>query len=558
MTIKVIFSLLFFNFLFISCGSDPGPVVAEVGDQKVYAREFLERYTNYLFDANVKDNYLTRQAILNNIVNETLLKFYDDNSSINNDPQYKIDQDWAYKQAVLAYLKDQEVYAKITVTDKELREAFLRSNEKIAARHLFATTEDEADNLYQLLQIGRSFNDLAKEVFTDSVLANNGGYLGYFSWGDMDPAFEDAAFSLNKGETSKPVKTQNGFSIIKLEDRVEKPIITENEFINNRNHLVSVIRLRKRSSSEKEYLNKVFDLKAVKFYDDNLLKLYEFLQQKISGPRHNELPDFQNEICAEYKGHKITNDEAVKYFNTLPSYHLSKINSIENLKAAVKGFLIQDELYKIAVDKGYDDNKTVLKTFDKMKLNLFIKYKRAEIVNKAQFSDSLLTDYYQNNIDQFTKPKMLSIQEIIVKSKTEAEKIKKEIKQGSDFGVLAKQYSLRPASRTNSGIISLSPLSYFGKFQDVFWNAGLNKVIGPFEFDGYYGIFKILEKKDAAPLDFSKAYESVVKNVKVVNGKRIFEEYIDNLSKNVPININRDYLKSFTINTDLKNKAAIN
>ncbi len=96
-----------------------------------------------------------------------------------------------------------------------------RSQEKLAVRHLYAKTKKEADRLYELLQKGASFNELAKQIFTDTALQNSGGYLGYITWGDTDPAFEDAAYSLKVGEISKPVKTAQGYSIIKLDNKIE-------------------------------------------------------------------------------------------------------------------------------------------------------------------------------------------------------------------------------------------------------------------------------------------------------------------------------------------------
>src|SRR5690606_30099620 len=163
--------------------------------------------------------------------------YYDDNTKIFNTAAYQNELEWNKKQAVISFLKDREVYAKINVNDQETREAFMKVNERIAARHLFAETEEEADNLYTRLLSGSTFDELASEVFTDEILKNNGGYLGYFTWGDMDPAFEEAAYQLKVGEISKPVKTKYGYSIIKVEDRVKHPLLTEYEYQQKKRHL---------------------------------------------------------------------------------------------------------------------------------------------------------------------------------------------------------------------------------------------------------------------------------------------------------------------------------
>lgn len=65
------------------------------------------------------------------------------------------------------------------------------------------------------LKKGESFTNLARELSVDRGSGKKGGDLGLFGRGVMVKAFEDAAFKLNKGEISQPVKTEFGYHIIK-------------------------------------------------------------------------------------------------------------------------------------------------------------------------------------------------------------------------------------------------------------------------------------------------------------------------------------------------------
>ncbi len=64
---------------------------------------------------------------------------------------------------------------------------------------------------------GASFEELAA-LWSDDGSAVNGGALGVFGPGEMTPAFEDAAFSLELGEISLPVITPFGVHIIRIDN----------------------------------------------------------------------------------------------------------------------------------------------------------------------------------------------------------------------------------------------------------------------------------------------------------------------------------------------------
>jgi parvulin-like peptidyl-prolyl isomerase len=67
---------------------------------------------------------------------------------------------------------------------------------------------------------GESFEKIASEFSDDPGSKANGGDVGWFGRGIMDPAFETAAFALRKGQTSSElVKSRFGYHIIRVEDR---------------------------------------------------------------------------------------------------------------------------------------------------------------------------------------------------------------------------------------------------------------------------------------------------------------------------------------------------
>jgi len=76
----------------------------------------------------------------------------------------------------------------------------------------------EAEEIKRMLNQGDDFEELAI-AYSDDGSASGGGDLGWFGKGRMVPEFEDAAFALNVGEVSEPVRTQYGWHLIKVEDK---------------------------------------------------------------------------------------------------------------------------------------------------------------------------------------------------------------------------------------------------------------------------------------------------------------------------------------------------
>lgn len=86
--------------------------------------------------------------------------------------------------------------------------------DKIHCAHILVKTETEAKTILERINKGEKFADIAKQVSL-CPSSKRGGDLGSFGRGVMVKEFETAAFALDKGETSKAVKTKFGYHIIK-------------------------------------------------------------------------------------------------------------------------------------------------------------------------------------------------------------------------------------------------------------------------------------------------------------------------------------------------------
>lgn len=110
------------------------------------------------------------------------------------------------------------------VTDAEITTVYDKAKAEPAeveyrARHILVKTEAEAKKILASLGKKAKFEDLAKKFSKDPGSAKNGGALDWADRGAYAKEFSDAMVALKKGETSKkPVKTQFGYHIIRLDD----------------------------------------------------------------------------------------------------------------------------------------------------------------------------------------------------------------------------------------------------------------------------------------------------------------------------------------------------
>src|SRR3954467_5532441 len=113
---------------------------------------------------------------------------------------------------------------KAATTDENMKKVYedaakqIGGEQEVHARHILVETEDQAKKIEDQLKKGADFAELAKKESKDPG-ASDGGDLGFFTKDQMVPEFSAAAFALEPGKISDPVKTQFGWHIIKVDEK---------------------------------------------------------------------------------------------------------------------------------------------------------------------------------------------------------------------------------------------------------------------------------------------------------------------------------------------------
>ncbi|GAA0858025.1 SurA N-terminal domain-containing protein [Aliiglaciecola litoralis] len=179
--------------------------------------------------------------------------------------QQNLDQFDTEEKVSLEYisLSSEDLMADMDVTEEELKDLYDKSSNEFQSEetrrvsHILVelgedqqAARDKAQQAVDRLAAGEDFAAVAADLSDDTFSAENGGDLDFFSKGDMDPAFEKAAYELAQvGDVSDIVESEYGLHIIKLTD-INAAKVTPFEEV----EAVLAERIKREKATEKLYL----------------------------------------------------------------------------------------------------------------------------------------------------------------------------------------------------------------------------------------------------------------------------------------------------------------
>jgi len=554
-TLVVLFILLPLIIISVlNCTDHENEVLAIIGERTVTIDDFITRYESIRQKMNLPDNGHVRKKIFDNIINEQLFIAEAIKRGYLDDQAGKYEHDRIKIQELLNEFLQKIVFNPIEIHEDELKTLYIQLNTKIKARHLYAATRKQADSLYTEVMNGKSFEELAKDNFIDPLLRDTGGSLGYFSIDEMDPDFENVSYALKIGQISKPVRTAQGYSIIQVQDRIIKPLLTESDYIKHRSKLEDYWRYRKKRKATQAYVDSLRKTLAISFNKIVLIELLDIINKRT--------PNFEVENSNFFMENDLFKSKEIvrskigiwdietfhKYAKFTSDRQLKWIKKQEDLEDFIAGLVVRAFMLSKAKELGLNKLHNYEKTIQQ-KLDEYL-YKRMEhtVFETIVVPEDTLRIYYYQNQDKYFIPPKIHLSEIVVDNALKAEEIKSILLKKESFGKIAQERSVRKWSAENEGDIGTFTYKELDSYADRLWPLEFGQWIGPIKIDSQYAFFKCFAKYPKRTQSFDEARSEIEKYFRLIWYEEKKQDILRSIRTQIKIVAYPERLESFHIN----------
>jgi parvulin-like peptidyl-prolyl isomerase len=368
---------------------------------------------------------------------------------------------------------------------------------------------------------------------------------------EMDMDFADAAYKLEIGEISKPVKTNYGYSIIKVEDRLGNPFLTETEFLKQKSTILD---------SYYEYAKN----RAVKDHAAKLQNEVE-INQEIFNQLYNEFkPGFsENGSIESFAGNSAVDDAAILLKSELATWDVKTfrqkakytsegqrnwIRNKENFKEYIIGLLAREQVVRKARDKGYDSLNEYRVSVDKKFKDYQIDRLKRDILASIETPADSINHFYQTNKNAFFLAGKANLREIILDNPETVKKVKKLISSGKPFEDVAREYSINRNTAVYGGEMGFLNYFEFGPYAEEIKKLKPGQWTGPLKKGKVSFFLQCIEQEQPRLKTFDEAKPEVIAKYKSTHFDLAMQDKINEIKSRTQVLAYPDRLRHLKYN----------
>lgn len=241
----------------INSSQKKNEVVAEIGDLKITAEEFVYSYEfGPSFPKRTENSKLTH---LKYMINEKLLALdgYDKGlmeKETAKDMYNEIESDLAAEE-----MFQKEIAPKVVINDTEIEKVIDKKQTEYQIRWLYSNDNSTIANYYNQIINGSSFDSLFKIQLNDSVFLDDRQLISsLFNIYLKNPVFAQIIDTLKPGVTSNPIHTDDGWYLIKIDNILKNMISSETEYEKLKSESINAITKSKMDVLSDKYVKELF------------------------------------------------------------------------------------------------------------------------------------------------------------------------------------------------------------------------------------------------------------------------------------------------------------
>jgi len=542
------------------CGKSGNRTIATIGDYTLTTEEFSEYFDRLpMTYASGQEEYNKRREILDSMIVTRLL--------IQGAYELNIDRVDELARAVaanknrflMAALYRTHIADKAEPTDAEIRDYYNRLENRIRVSHILVDNIDTAQTLFERITAGENFEQLAFDYSIDPEAKRNKGDLGYLLWGALVDEFQEAAFSMEPGEVSPPIKSRFGYHIIKLVDK--SPNENRQDFDSMRESIKNQLIRRNSMKLTEEYIEAARAKYPIAIDTTTFEYLLHKMEQVYPPQVLANLPrnDFDVEqldrnekelVVATWEGGQVNLMEYLGLLRNVPPAVRPDLDDYDSLATVVFEMKKMDILTHEAMAEGLDQDVEYLKN-----MRMFKEFNMADIMKNDSIAtppppdEAGLRQYYEENIDEFTTPAKIHVHEILLSDELQANQLAKDIKSLGQFKAKAAELTERPGKRGREGDLGFIEQKWYPEIFEVAEKTPVGGIGGPVMTGGKYAIFYVVERIEPEIKAFLDVKRTVNDKLTKQAKNQAIQAWIDERLKTVEVEVDEDALWA-TINMD--------
>jgi len=522
-----------------------GAIVAEVNGEPIYV-ELLERRLGDMHSgiSKVERSAPDLDQLMFRLVNDTLLA--QEAKALGMDEEESIRSQIRAERRRLATgrLELEEIWKPAVASDEEIRTAYAEEYRRVTLRVITVYKEDEAREILETLQDGADFAAVAKERSVDPYKLR-GGLVEDLPKIDLQREIADVAFDQEPGKVFGPVRTEIGWSVIRVESFQDAD---QDKFEERESDIRDMVRVRKAEGLRAALATELRAKHPVTIDREVLAAIVP--ERQTDGRLMPKVadPDAAVVRIGAEGDEVITAGELAGDLK----FRWKGIRNEEVATAAVPILLekkIEERVVQVeALARGLGDTPEVQRRLDALETELLVnRYLKEVVAEQVTIEPEEIRAYYDEHPDSFRRPPRVHVSQLTVKDEKTAEELEKMLADGADFTWLARERSIDRFKDDGGERGWLYPRPDADSLSDQLLAAEPGDVLGPLGGAGNWTLVRVNSKERQDPYPFQQVSGNVRATLFQQKFAQVLDRFIKTLRSRSEVTIHEDVLAGLRI-----------